>query len=87
MKRASKAHAAAGDELRPEYEFDYSKAKPNPYAARLKGRTVTVVLDPDVAKAFPTSEAVNSTLRAVVAAIPRRAQTGPTAPRRDGRKK
>ena len=40
------------DDLRAEYAFDYSKAKPNPYAARLKDRAVAVVLDPDVAAVF-----------------------------------
>lgn len=72
MKRTTRV-AAEADDLRPEYEFDYSKAKPNPYAAGLKGRIVTVVLEPDVARAFPTSESVNRTLRAVIAAVPRRA--------------
>jgi len=60
------------DELRPEYAFDYAKARPNPYADRLKGRTVAVVLEPDVAVAFPSSKAVNRQLRAVVGAVPRR---------------
>jgi hypothetical protein len=83
MKRASKAVRDSSDELRPEYVFDYSKAKANPYAARLKGRTVAVVLEPDVAAAFPTSKAVNSQLRAVVAAIPRRSRKR-VAPRRRG---
>ena len=55
MKKASKAVPDAADELRPEYAFDYTKAKANPYAARLKGRTVAVVLEPDVAAAFPSS--------------------------------
>ena len=72
MKRASKAVPRASDDLRSEYSFDYSKAKANPYAAQLKGRTVAVVLEPDVAAAFPNSKAVNRQLRAVVAAVPRR---------------
>ncbi len=54
-----------------EYELDWSKAKPNPYAARLKD-TVAVVLAPDVAEVFPTSESVNTFLRSVLAAVPRR---------------
>jgi len=59
MKRASKTVRNSSDDLRPEYVFDYSKAKANPYAARLKGRTVAVVLEPDVAAVFPSSKAVN----------------------------
>ena len=85
MKRASKTVPDSADDLRPEYAFDYSKAKKNPYAARLKGRTVAVVLEPDVAMAFPNSEAVNTQLRAVVAAIPRRSRKRPAPRRRGGR--
>ena len=59
MKKASKAARKPTDDLRPEYSFDYSMAKKNPYAARLNRRTVAVVLEPDVAAAFPTSKAVN----------------------------
>ncbi len=76
MKRTRERHSNATDELRPEYRFDYSKARPNPYAARLKGRAVAVVLDPDVAKAFPTSESVNTVLRSALRAVPRRAKVG-----------
>ena len=56
MKKASGKKRDSPDELRAEYDFDFSKARPNPYAGRLKGRAVAVVLDPDVAEAFPTSE-------------------------------
>ena len=56
------------DDMRPEYDFDYSKARPNPYAARLRGDVVMVVLAADVAPFFPTSESVNVALRAVIAA-------------------
>lgn len=85
MKKASRVSAVASDDLRPEYDFDYSKAKPNPYAARLRGRTVTVVLDPDVARAFPTSESVNRTLRAAIATVPRRASGAVRKARRPSR--
>ena len=70
-------------DLRPEYTFDYSKAKPSPYAERLQGRTVAVVLEPDVAAAFPDSKAVNRQLRAVVATVPRRSRKR-VAPRTRG---
>ena len=56
--------------MRAEYRFDYSKAKPNPYAARLGKDTVTIVLDPDVAAVFSSSESVNTFLRSVIAALP-----------------
>jgi hypothetical protein len=74
MKRASRKVRDSADDLRSEYSFDYSKAKPNPYAARLQGRTVAVVLEPDVAASFPDSKSVNRQLRAVVATVPRRSR-------------
>ena len=58
------------EDMPPEYELDWSKAKANPYAARLKN-TVAVILAPDVARAFPTSESVNTALRSVRASVPR----------------
>lgn len=57
------------DELQGHYTFDYSKAKPNRFAARLTQESVMVVLDPDVAAVFPTSEAVNEALRVLAAAL------------------
>ena len=57
--------------VRAEYRFDYQKAKPNRFAASMKGSTVAVVLDPDVASVFQTSEAVNALLRSVISAMPR----------------
>ncbi len=56
--------------MRPEYRFDYSKARPNRFAPLMKGTTVAVVLDPDVAAVFQSSESVNSLLRSVIAALP-----------------
>jgi hypothetical protein len=56
--------------MRAEYRFDYNTAKPNPYAARLGKDTVTIVLDPDVAAVFSSSESVNTLLRSVIAALP-----------------
>ena len=58
------------DELRDEYRFDYSRAKPNRFASRVdKGRLV-VTLDPDVSDVFTTPEAVNKVLRALIEAMP-----------------
>ena len=50
--------------------FDYSKSRSNRFAPRMKGITVAVVLDPDVAKYFDSSESVNTLLRSVIAALP-----------------
>ncbi|MBU1150266.1 MAG: hypothetical protein ABIJ57_03210 [Pseudomonadota bacterium] len=55
------------EELRPEYEFDYSKAARGKYFKRLlaEGANV-VVLDPEIAKAFTNSAAVNDALRSLL---------------------
>ena len=75
MRKPSKAVSAVSDDLRPEYRFDYAKARPNPYAEPLRGKAVTVVLDPEVAAAFPTSESVNTALRSVMGLVRRRSST------------
>ena len=55
------------DDLRPEYDFDYSKAVRGKYYQRLlrEGSNI-VVLEPDVAKAFRNSAAVNDALRSLL---------------------
>lgn len=44
------------DELQAHYAFDYSKAKPNRFAARLTHESVMVVLDLAVVAVFPTMD-------------------------------
>lgn len=53
------------DDMLPEYDFDYSKARPNRFAARLTQIRV-VTLAPDIAAAFPTEQSVNDALRRLV---------------------
>lgn len=54
------------DDLRPEYDLaSLGPGVRGKYAERLKGTTL-VALQPEVAEAFPTSEAVNEALRAVL---------------------
>jgi hypothetical protein len=55
------------EDLRPEYNFDYSKAVRGKYFKRLleEGANI-VVLEPDVAKAFGNSAAVNDALRSLL---------------------
>lgn len=55
------------DDLRPEYNFDYSKAVRGKYCKRLlrEGANV-VVLEPDIARAFGDSAAVNEALRSLL---------------------
>ena len=58
------------DDLLPEYNFDYSKAKPNYFAHQLRERQIMVVLDPDVASVFRSAEEVNRVLRALIQTMP-----------------
>lgn len=55
------------DELRPEYNFDYSKAVRGKYHKRLLAEGANIVmLEPDVAKEFVDSAAVNDALRSLL---------------------
>ena len=55
------------DDLRPEYDFDFSKAERGRYAHRLKIEGSNLVLvDADLVKSFPDSASVNAALRSVV---------------------
>jgi hypothetical protein len=60
--------------LRQEYRFDYSQARPNRFAGNVEDDALIVVLDPDVAEVFTSSEAVNTALRALMTAIPNKLQ-------------
>lgn len=60
------------DELRPHYDFDYSVSRQNRFASKLAGGdAIAIVLDPDVATVFRSSEAVNAFLRSAISAMPR----------------
>lgn len=84
MRKPSSRVCEDSDELRTEYRFDYSNARANPYAARLKGKVVAVLLDAEVAAAFPTSESVNTALRTVM--VQRRSKGKPRAASRRSNK-
>jgi hypothetical protein len=58
------------DDARPEYRFDYSKSKPNRFAASASQSRTVVVLDPDIAEVFTTPESVNNVLRALITTMP-----------------
>lgn len=49
------------DDIEPEYDF--SRARRNPYVVRPATKSIAVVLDPDVAARFPSAKAVNAALR------------------------
>ena len=52
------------DELRPEYDFSELKGRVRgKYVERYRAGTNLVLLEPDVAAAFPDAKAVNEALR------------------------
>ena len=56
------------DDLRPEYDLrSLGPGVRGKYAGRLKGTTL-VALRPEIAEAFPTADAVNEALQAVMKA-------------------
>jgi hypothetical protein len=64
MKEAPRKDA---DDLRPEYDFASMKGGVRgKYAARARESSNIVVLEPDVAKAFPNDNAVNQALRGLL---------------------
>jgi hypothetical protein len=69
-------------QMRAEYDFDYSKAVRGKYYKRLlKEGSNVVVLDQDIAKAFPDSASVNKALRSILKRRPRRLTTRSTRTR------
>jgi hypothetical protein len=68
--------------MRDEYNFDYSKAKPNRFAAHMKRPVVAVVLEEDVASVFDSSAKVNAQLRSIIARRRSRARSVGVAKRR-----
>ena len=74
MKKTLSGKRPKPDKMRREYRFDYRKSRPNRFAPEMRGRAVTIVLDPDVAAVFGSSESVNSLLRSVIKALPKGAK-------------
>ena len=61
MKRAK-------DEMRPEYKrSDFAKLERGKFYAEATAGTYVVILDPAIAKVFPTSKAVNEALAGLIA--------------------
>jgi hypothetical protein len=58
------------EDLKPEYHFDYTKAKPNRFAQKAPDGSLVVVLEPDIAQVFTTPDAVKRVLRALIATMP-----------------
>jgi hypothetical protein len=85
-------HRGSGD-MRPEYDFAAMKAgAPGKHYEQYRKGSNVVLIEPDVAAAFPTEDAVNEALRGVLGTaravrrtggLPDRAlQTAPGGPKR-----
>jgi hypothetical protein len=84
MKKAS---GKSGEELRPGYKrSDFGTLVRGKYAQRVAEATNVVVLEPQVARAFPNDYAVNKALRGLLGKRKRAARptTRPTRTRRAG---
>jgi hypothetical protein len=66
----SNSSKTASQDMLPEYDFDYSKARPNRFAGKISEERLVVLLDPEVSQVFTTPEAVNTVLRALITAMP-----------------
>lgn len=62
MKKVSKVYTNRG----MLEEYDFSKGVRGKYAKRYAEGTNLVILEPDVAKVFPNSKAVNNALRMLI---------------------
>ena len=77
-----KAERKSLDELRPEYKrSDLGMLVRGKYAHRAAEASNVVVLEPQVARAFPNDQAVNSALRGVLRARKRGARSAATPAR------
>jgi hypothetical protein len=76
-----KTRRPSGDDLRAEYDFaSLHGGVRGKYAESLRRGSNVVLLEPDVAAVFPTANAVNEALRAVIQAskVMRRARPRPS---------
>ena len=89
MKKApaTKAALSSSDQLRDEYRFDYSNARPNRFATQVDQTCLVVALDADVSEVFTTPEDVNKALRALIEAMPRLTTSPKKAVNRSRRKR
>ena len=70
MKKIKTKSELKVSEMLSEYNFDYSKSKPNRFAKTEK--QVVVQIDEDVAKVFSSSEEVNNALRTLIDLYPKK---------------
>ncbi len=76
MKKMSdrKNASPVADEILPEYRFDYRKSRPNRFAGKDAPGGLVVVVEPDISKVFPSAQAVNHALRALINAMPKQSR-------------
>jgi hypothetical protein len=74
MKKTPTTKSRNVQDMGPEYRFDYRNAKPNSFAARMKKEPLIVMIEPDFAKVFKSSEQANKVLRALISAMPEKKQ-------------
>lgn len=66
------------DELRPEYDFSkMTGGVKGKYVERYRAGTNLVLLDPDIARAFPTDASVNEALRLLLQIAQRQQPNNP----------
>jgi hypothetical protein len=74
------------EDMRPNYDFDYSKGVRGKYYERMLQSSNIVMLEPDVARAFRSSAAVNEALRSLLQMAAETSRLTGGANRRAGRK-
>lgn len=83
MKKSPGKRAASDrvgpDEILPEYDF--TRSEPNKFASRYTAGSAVIVLEPDVAAAFPNSVEANEALRALARIMQKHRQRRPTSRR------
>jgi hypothetical protein len=83
MKKSRSKGVAANrvdvDDILPEYDF--KRGSPNKFASRYAAGSAVIVLEPDVAAAFPSSVEANEALRALAGIIQKHRHPKPTSRR------
>ena len=73
------SHGVDPGEILPEYDF--KRSEPNKFASRYVAGSAVIVLEPDVAAAFPNSGEANEALRALAGIIQKHRLRRPTSRR------
>ena len=68
--RLENSHDQAENDMSAEYHFDYSQARPNRFARGIAEGSLIVILEPELAQVFKTSEQVKAILRAIADTLP-----------------